>query len=318
MKNAETGVVRELPINIGRNMISLIDAGGFDSCEQYEDRNHIQASFIAVRDFLQKNDADDTGTLELGIADERRSAADFIDRSGAPMSPLEKLRKEKELLGLYLSGHPLGFYAGLDAAVSTLSGPLDACAFSKTAKNHVVRVCGIIEDIYVKQTADRRVFATFSLETRKDKYNMICFASDYEENKGQIADGAQVVIDCELRYRDRQEEWSLQAVRISPLREQLPKLLKKVSFVLDADADVPAFLEKKLLPHLRENSGGTRVALAVRRPDDSLVECDLPEAAGTFFPAEKFAALVKDPAVVGYAVETSAPYRRPSRFPGRA
>lgn len=318
VKNAETGVVRELPINIGRNMISLIDAGGFDSCEQYEDRNHIQASFNAVRDFLQKNDADDTGTLELGIADERRSAADFIDRSGAPMSPLEKLRKEKELLGLYLSGHPLGFYAGLDAAVSTLSGPLDACAFSKTAKNHVVRVCGIIEDIYVKQTADRRVFATFSLETRKDKYNMICFASDYEENKGQIADGAQVVVDCELRYRDRQEEWSLQAVRISPLREQLPKLLKKVSFVLDADADVPAFLEKKLLPHLRENSGGTRVALAVRRPDDSLVECDLPEAAGTFFPAEKFAALVKDPAVVGYAVETSAPYRRPSRFPGRA
>ena len=80
----------------------------------------------------------------------------------------------------------------------------------------------------------------------------------------------------------------------------------------------PRSSKKKLLPHLRENSGGTRVALAVRRPDDSLVECDLPEAAGTFFPAEKFAALVKDPAVVGYAVETSAPYRRPSRFPGRA
>ena len=60
---------------------------------------------------------------------------------------------------------------------------------------------------------------------------------------------------------------------------------------------------------------GTRLGLAVRRPDGSLVETDLPEHVQTFFPVEKFAALVKDPAVLGYRVTSSAPYRRPSRFP---
>ncbi len=320
VRNEETGVVRETSLNLGRSLNSLIETGGFDSCEQYEDRNHIQASFLAVRDFLLKNEASSGGdgfTMELGILDERRSAADFIDRSGAPMSPLEKLRKEKELLGLYLSGHPFNVYAGLEQAVSTFSGPLEECTLSKAAKNHAVRICGIIEDIYVKDTADRRKFATFSFETRKDKYGLICFAADYEEYKSLITDGAQVVLDCELRYRERQEEWSLQVSRISMMTEQLPKLLKKVVFVLNPDEDVPAFLENRLKPHISANSGGTLVGLALRRPDGGLVECDLPESVHTFFPTEKFAALVKDPAVLGYRVETLPPYRRPPRFPER-
>lgn len=317
VKNEATGEIRDVSLNLGRSLNSLIETGGFDSCEQYEDRNHIQASFIAVRDFLQKSGQDDTGTLDLGIMDERRSASDFIDRSGAPMSPSEKLRKEKELLGLYLSGHPLSVYAGLDQAVSTFSGDLADCRLDKTAKNHQVRICGIIEDIYVKFTADNRKFATFSFETKKDRYGVICFSSDYEEYGELIRDGAQVVLDCELRYRERQEEWSLQVSRISPMKEQLPRLLKKVTFVLNPDEDVPAFLEKKLAPHIGENSGGTRIALALRMPDGSLVESDLPEHAQTLFPVEKFAALAKDPAVLGYRVETPAPYRRPSRFPER-
>lgn len=317
VKNEETGEVRDAPLNLGRNITTLIETGGFDNCEQYEDRNHIQASFSAVRDFLQKNGNDDSSTLELGILDERRSAADFIDRSGAPMSNMEKLRKEKELLGLYLSGHPLNIYAGLDRALSTFSGPLDACTLDKSTRSHAVRVCGIIEDIFVKFSPDNRKFATFSLETRNDRYSLICFASDYESYGEAITDGAHVVIDCELRYRERQEEWSLQVARIMPLREQLPRLLKKITFVLNPDADIPAFIENKLLAHINENAGGTQIALALRTPDGGLVECDLPEHVHAFFPTEKFAALIKDPAVVGYEVEASAVYKRPPRFAPR-
>lgn len=317
VRNAETGESRDISLSLGRSLSALIETGGFDDCEQYEDRNHIQSSFVAVRDFLQKNAVEDTGTLELGIMDERRSAADFIDRTGAPMSPLEKLRREKELLGLYLSGHPFNVYAGLDQALSTFSGDLGDCPLDKSAKNHQVRICGIVEDVYVKFTADNRKFATFAFETRKDRYGVICFATDYEEYGELIRDGAQLVLDCELRYRERQEEWSLQVARISPMKEQLPRLLKKITFVLNPDEDVPAFLEKKLLAHIGENSGGTRIALALRTPDGALVESELPEHVKTFFPVEKFAALVRDPAVLGYRVEAPAPYRRPSRFPDR-
>lgn len=314
VKNESTGETRDAPLNLGRSLNALIETGGFDNCEQYEDRNHIQASFLAVRDFLQKSGHEDTGTLELGIMDERRSAADFIDRSGVPMSHMEKLRKEKELLGLYLSGHPFGVYVGLDRALSTFSGPLDDCPLDKTAKSYQVRICGIIEDIYVKFTADNRKFATFSLETRKDKYGLVCFASDYEEYGSLIKDGAQVILDCELRYRERQEEWSLQVSRITQMKEQVPRLLKKITFVLNPDEDVPAFLGDKLQKHISENPGGTRISLAVRAADGSLVESDLPEHVKAFFPVEKFANLINDPAVFGYRIDTPAPYRRPSRY----
>ncbi|MBQ7332701.1 MAG: hypothetical protein IJW39_05580, partial [Opitutales bacterium] len=315
VKNEETGELRETNLNLGRSIGTRIETGGLDNCEIYEDRNHILESFNAVSDFLQKSGNDDSYTLELGIMDDRRSASDFINRSGKPMSPSEKLRKEKELLGLYLSGHPFNIYAGLDQALSTFSGPLEECKLSKSAKNHQVRICGIIEDVVIKFTADNRKFATFSFETRKDKYGLVCFASDFLEYGEYIKEGAQVILDCELRYRERQEEWSLQVARISQMRDQVPRLLKKVVFVLNPEEDVPSFIENKLLRHISENSGGTRIALAQRQPDGSLIEADLPEHVQTFFPVEKFAALIKEPAVFGYRISASAPYRRPPRFP---
>lgn len=320
VKNDATGETRFAPLSIGRSLSTLIDTGGFDNCEQYEDRNHIQASLTAVRDFLQKNSANaDSNTLELGILDERRSAADFIDRSGAPMSNLEKLRKEKELLGLYLSGHPLNEYAGLDRALSTFSGSLDSCQLNKNNRSYPVRICGIIEDVAVKYSADNRKFATFSLETRNDRYGLICFASDYEAFGDLITEGAHVALDCELRYRERQEEWSLQVARVSDLREQLPRLLKKITFVLDPEKDAAAFIEDALLSHVSANpDGGTRIAVAMRTPDGGLVECDLPEHVHALFTPKKFAALVKHPAVLGYKVESPAVYKRPPRFPMRS
>lgn len=317
VKNEETGEIRETNLNLGRSLATLVETGGFDNCEDYYDRNHIQASFISVRDFLQKNTEEDDFTMELGILDDRRTAKDYMDCSGTPMSPSEKLRKEKELLGLYLSGHPFNIYAGLDQALSTFSGALEDCRLPKSVKNHQVRICGIIEDIVIKFTADNRKFATFSFETRKEKYSLVCFASDYQEFASYIKEGAQVVLDCELRYRERQEEWSLQVARISNMKEQVPRLLKKVIFVVNPEEDVPAFIENRLLRHVSENSGGTRIALAQRQPDGSLVEADLPEHVQTFFPVEKFSALVREPAVLGYRVVASAPYRRPSRFPDR-
>lgn len=323
VKNEETGAMREGPLSLGRSLSTLVEAGGFDNCEQYEDRNHILASFGAVRDFLAKNEAASGGdglTMELGILDERRSAEDFIDRSGAPMSPLEKLRKEKKLLGIYLSGHPLDVYAGLDQAVSTFSGALEDCTLSKKAKSHMVRICGIIENVEVLDTkgdTDRRKYAKFSVETRKDKYGLICFATDYANYKELITDGSQVVLDCELRFREQQAEWGMQVARILPMAEQLPRLLKKITFVLNPDENVAEFFEKRLMPHIGANSGGTALALAVRRDDGGLVECDLPEDVRSFFPPEKLLALLKDPAVFGYRVETLPPYRRPSRFPER-
>lgn len=316
VKNEATGESREATLSLGRSLDSLIAAGGFDDCEEYEDRNHIQDSLAAVKEFFQKNTAADTGTLELGLCDERRSARDCMNRSREPMSRTEKLKMEKQLLGLYLSGHPLDVYAGLDVALSTFSGPLDALPPDKSGKsNRTVRLCGIIEDVNVKFSADNRKFATFALETAHDRYDLICFASDFESFAPLIENGLHAALDCELRYRDRREEWTLQVSRISPLREQAPKLLKKLTFVLNPDADVPAFISQKLAKHIRENVGGTQIALALRMPDGALLECNLPENFRALFPTEKFAELIKDPAIVGYAVEPVAVYRRPPRFP---
>jgi DNA polymerase III alpha subunit len=45
------------------------------------------------------------------------AGGDPILRKSPPMPRLELLRDEKELLGLYLSGHPLSDFHGLDEAI---------------------------------------------------------------------------------------------------------------------------------------------------------------------------------------------------------
>lgn len=319
VRNDETGETREVNLSLGRSITSLIDAGGFDECEEYEDRGHIRDSLDAVKDFFQKNAEEDTGTLDLGLCDERRTARDVIDRSRAPISRAEKLKSEKQILGLYLSGHPLDVYAGLDAALTTFSGPLDALPPDRTGRgNRSVRICGIIEDVAVKFSADNRKFATFSIENKKDRYDLICFASDYESFGSMLENGAHAVLDCELRFRDRRQEWTLQTARVLPLREHAPKLLRKITFVLNTEADVPAFLTGKLAAHMRGNTGGTRIALALRTDGGGLLESDLPENFSALFPPAALAELLKDPAVVGYAVEAVPAYKRPPRFPERS
>jgi DNA polymerase III subunit alpha len=166
--------------------------------------------------------------LEGAMADGTRAAADrkngqasFLDafaevdpptpakEDGEPshehdFDKAETLQVEFEVLGYYLSGHPLEERAGL---VSLLSSSRTSDLADQPGGNEV-RIAGLIlglSELIVKtgRMAGRKM-ARFRLEDLHGSVNVVCFPRTYEECKELIADG-QVVL-CRGKLEEDSEE----------------------------------------------------------------------------------------------------------------
>lgn len=348
----ENNVRREQKLQLGRGLQALIVTGAFDGCETFEDRNHLLDSADAVRNSFSKDEED---ASQLGLFDMLGGDAgaelnrDLIKRTGKPMSEAEKLRHERELLGLYISGHPINAFAKLDRALTTFTGPFEDCRLSRYEK-HSIRLCGMCSEVKVKKTKDGKNFMTLMLETHTDNYDIFCFSDVVNlnllapgtklpdgtivksgamlEDGTVLEDGTILAIDGELRHgkmkRDGVETmgWRFSVTRISSLKNQVSVLLKKITFILDGtDPDeIRRFLIEKLIPHIAANSGGTAISIALPVNGDrsTLIEAELGESMTAFFPPEAFRKLAEEPVVIGYEIVPVEPYKRPMRsFAGR-
>ena len=88
----------------------------------------------------------------------------------------EKLQHEKELLGFYISGHPMDAYAGLDLAIDSFKDMDDLKANFDDRQTY--RLGGIVSNLQIKYTRkDSRQMAVFNLATRTQNYELIMFPS---------------------------------------------------------------------------------------------------------------------------------------------
>ncbi len=341
------GVEREQRIVLGRGLQALIITGAFDSCEVFEDRKHLLDSAEAVKNaFSKEEDTRQSWFFDMLGAEEYSFDKDLIDRSSPPMSDMEKLHNEREMLGFYLSGHPFDEFAGLHEALTTFTGKFEDCGLSRYER-HNIRLCGMAREVRTRQSKDGRKFLTMMFDTATDTYEILAFDGTAKlkfvtpgttlEN-GSVAkcgavlddgtvieEGAVLSIDGEMRFSKKQKdglsvaEWKFFVTRISSLRNQVSVLLQKVTLVLDSEEPSIAedFVKTKLMKYIEENSGNTRIAIATSADGyddgDILAEADLGERFKVSFTAKKFSTLVDDPAVLGYKIEAVAPYKKPAR-----
>jgi DNA polymerase-3 subunit alpha len=105
-------------------------------------------------------------------------------------SESEKLTREKEVLGFFVSGHPLQNYRlEIESFATTTLGKLDDIKHGEP-----IRVCGIISDI--KKKTDKRggAMAFIALEDNESKRECIVFAKVYEKNIAFVQEGKMVMV----------------------------------------------------------------------------------------------------------------------------
>src|SRR5207253_1783509 len=94
-----------------------------------------------------------------------------------PWGQLEQLAREKEVVGFYISGHPLDEYK---LEIQHLCRhTLPELADLKTLEGKEVIVAGIVTDVQHRTSKTGKPFGIFTLEDYMGSFEFILFGEDY-------------------------------------------------------------------------------------------------------------------------------------------
>jgi DNA polymerase-3 subunit alpha len=183
---------------------SLIKAGALDALGK---RAPLMAAVDKAMERAQKmqKDAAQGQSGLFGLFDEGPKAGRGNDDlpKVAEWEESERLANEKEVLGFFVSGHPLDKYAdklrNLTGVISVAEAlerkPPEKRWGSQSEPADEIQVAGMILGLRVqKSKRDQKLYAQAALEDATGKIDLICFSRDYERLSGQLKMEAPVLV----------------------------------------------------------------------------------------------------------------------------
>ncbi|MBI2268343.1 MAG: DNA polymerase III subunit alpha [Candidatus Blackburnbacteria bacterium] len=199
---------------------SLIKAGGFDS---FGNRASLLAGIDQIREQVLKAAAaslSGQGGLFDDSEEEKDTPPYLVDNlpNVEDFSREEKLALEKQLLGLYLTEHPLT--ASLSALFDRITHKIAELS-SDEHVGQIVKVGGIIISCRVvttKNSGKQMCFATIEDDT--GSLDLVVFPQAYEKTRVHWEGGEPLVIEGKVEHRE--EALSLIVEQVKTLSEALP------------------------------------------------------------------------------------------------
>ena len=299
-------IVRSADKAVNRRVIeALIKTGGFDSFG--EDRATLLDcldSELAEAESTRRDREAGQGSLfdmmggDSGADDNTRKKGPSR-KTVPPMPMTEKLRYEKELLGFYISGHPMDAFTGLDTVIDTFAKPDDLVNFDDRT---TFRLGGIISNLQIKYTRkDSRQMAVFNLATATYSYEMIMFPEPYEKNGARLEDGKLALIHGQIGRRNG--EMSLTAHEVFDLEQSIPRIVQRINFILHPnEAKAIDFIET-FRTMIDEEYGSTRVNLSFLI-DNQIVETETAQSLTFTITGTNYKELRRHPALAGVRIQS--------------
>lgn len=230
-----------------------------------------------------------------------------IQVKGPQMPLIEKLKFEKELLGFYISGHPMNQYEGFDDAINSF----DEAGLEALEDNTAFRLCGVATGI-TKRISKRnnRPWGTFNLSTRCASYNINLFPESYLTYGQGLTEGQCLLITGTIRKREG--DVSFNASEAYPLEKKLPSLVKMLTWYLNPQhPQVEDFL-MQLKEYVHKYSGyiPMQIAFAINSEEAVIGNVAQSLSAGFYLPSIQL--LKKHPACLYLAIEAQ-PFVKPER-----
>ncbi len=210
-----------------------------------------------------------------------------------------RLQFEKELLGFYVSGHPMDAYEGLAEAINTYA--IDELLLQGDRVEF--RLCGIASNIVKRLSKkDNRPWAMFTLATKRGSIALNMFADGYEAYGKSLQENATVLVQGNIIVN--QEGPRVNVKEVYPLDGQIAGIVKRVTWLLQpTHRELPAFLQN-LRETLNKQSGDTKVQFGFVFEDRIASIAEASGALSWKVNAPSFQALRSHPAVAGVQLET--------------
>jgi DNA polymerase III subunit alpha len=146
-----------------------------------------------------------------------------------PWGDLIKLKFEKEVVGFYLSGHPLDqFKAEIDSFCT--------CSVTEIEnyKGQEIKVAGIITQTQTRTSKTGKPFALFGIEDYNGSLELALFGEDYLKNQHILAVGHYVYVRGRVQERYGQVgTWELKVSQVQLLADIRDKMAKKLEVKID-------------------------------------------------------------------------------------
>jgi DNA polymerase-3 subunit alpha len=256
---------------VNRRMIeSFIRAGAMDSL------SGTRAQLTAAIDSAMENGMRASRDRESGqsglfaaLIEEAPSAHHTLPNV-PDWTPQEKLTGEKEMLGFYVTGHPLDQYMDkVSELASHTTGQLEGLA-----KNTEVALCGVLVAVLRRRTKDGKPWASLQIEDLEGSIEAMVFSTQYERlNTLLVEDKAVFVRGLVLPEENAPPKISVQdIVPLDVARVNRPSLISiRVPMNGSGGADRASALENLF----RSKPGETEVRLRLEKPRDFSVILDV-------------------------------------------
>ncbi len=232
---------------------SLIKAGAFDSLEP--NRGLLLETYERSLEHAQRIVKEkETGQTGLFASINDGSAFDMEeDLSARPLTEGEKLRFEKELMGVYVTGHPLELVKEFLNGMSHNSASL-----SEDDDQTWVTVGGILSDCRKVITKNKSEMLIAKLEDLHGDLSVLLFQSEqFEEQAPIFVDDNIVKVQGRVRYH--QDKASVNCQTIELVTDQ--QRIKDIHIDMVANPDILQLDEIKQV--CQNNRGGRRVVIHV-------------------------------------------------------
>ncbi len=245
---------------------SLIKSGAFDSLG-HSRRGLMMVYLTAIDSVMESKRAESIGQYDLFGASQTSSSVSGVELD-IPSGEWEKsllLSYEREMLGLYVSDHPLfGVEHILRAAVDV---PISALSDESVGHESIVSIGGLITQVQRKVSKNGNSWAIVSIEDLEGSADVMFFANTYTTHAMNLVEDRVVVIRTRI---DRREE----NVRITALDMSMPDVSAAptgpVMITIDS-ARVTAPIVERMKEILRSHPGNREVHLRIEDGKGSTV-----------------------------------------------
>lgn len=252
-----------------KSLESLALAGAFDCFPEVarshyfaidpQDNTNFIEKIVRYSSRMADLKAEATASLfgELGAGTGNDIAKPRIPTS-EPWSVMEQLKNEKEVVGVYISGHPLDEYK------TEIANFCNSNTSQLESRPNVAQsFAGIVTKVNVRTSANGNQFMIFTIEDYAGNYEFALFSKDYIQFERFIALDRLLFINGSYQLKNRhmdQMVFKIQSIEL--LSEVLSDRSKEIRLRLDLNRFQPAVLDL-LQETLERNKGDKKLTIEV-------------------------------------------------------
>ena len=248
---------------------SLIKSGAMDA---FGNRAQLMAVLDKAMERAQKSQRD----AEMGqhglfgvFQQEEASNGDSEKLPSVPeWDEHQRLSYEKEVLGFFITGHPLEKYADKLQDFRALTAETISNMKTGTGRDEV-RTAGVISNVRVLKSKKGDLYAQAVLEDMTGAIEAIVFPEAYKRLQGMLKQEIPMLVHCSVRV----EEGSNPKIAISQLQsleEAQPKLPRSIRIRVPLDTATAASVDT-LHTICQDRKGEAKLMFSVDRPGDFMV-----------------------------------------------